>query len=663
MKLEKIEIQGFKSFYDYQVMEFRPGVTGIVGPNGCGKSNISDAISWVLGTQSATQLRGKRMDDLIFNGSRTRKPRGLAQAKMRMKSDDGDIPGVDDGVIEIGRRLFRTGESDYLLNGKVCRLRDIQEVTMDTGLGTTAYTVIEQGKVDQILSNKSQDRRELLEEAAGITRFKAKRHQADLKLQATRHNLLRLHDVMREIDKQVRNLARQAGKARKYRRLREEMMDFRLLVYIENYFDIFSRQEEALRRISGMQDHEMKTAVALSSKEAETEDYKIRMIDSEKILSSLKEILFGMEIKLNNLTRSREEHKRRIGESKILIGKNRNRTADLKSKRDERIQSLADEENRCRKIREDVVLQEKELAEKDSGVSEVKNKHSDFEKKWEKINKEHLDLIGHLAQLQALIVKTESELEQENNKYRRNRAEFAELEGELSAVLNKHKDEGDSLKNLSNEIDSIKSDMAVKSGKVKAYREELREKTDEIQQIKENITRLKSEIETMKTMQWADPGKFSAGEYLYELEKEGYEGLDGYLLEKITVSEKYRVGIERYLEDTIKYFIAEDLTKALDISKMVKEEKHGRAAFYVRQLLENMPPHPTLDIDGKEGVVSSLHREVKGRGDFAYFITRLFPDAYIIENINSTPSLLELLKEGDLVSLGGDLLFSKGVFL
>ncbi|MBN2134542.1 MAG: chromosome segregation protein SMC [Acidobacteria bacterium] len=663
MKLQKLEIQGFKSFHDYQVMDFKPGVTGIVGPNGCGKSNISDAISWVLGTQSALQLRGKRMDDLIFNGSRTRKPLGLAQVKMQIRAENGDIPGLDDEVVEIGRRLFRTGDSDYLLNGKACRLKDILDIIMDTGLGTTTYTVIEQGKIDQILSSNSADRRGLLEEAAGITRFKSKRHQTDLKLQATQQNLLRLHDIMQEIEKQVRALARQAGKARKYRRLREELMGHQLLVYIHEYFGYFGRQEEALRRISSLKDHEVTIAAMLASREAETEQLKSDQIDREEELSQAKEKVFKLELNVNNIKRTIEENKRRIADSKLLIGRNEKRIAEFEERLKER-RSRIEEENRVLEETGKKADEEQEKLDNFSETVSDKNKHHrELEEQWDKVSREHLDIIGRIAELQSLLVKTNSELEQESSRIQRNENEFSDLNSLLKETRDKHHSELRASEDLKEEIEYLKSENSIRSGKLIALKETKAKKTEEIIRLKQRITGLESEIETLKTMQLSDSEKYTAGAFLFDLEKEGYKGLEGYLLEKISVPEKYRKGIERFLGDSVKYFIGSDLKTVLDIGGLLKKDKEGRAAFYIREYLENKQPFSTLEIDGKPGVVSSLHRELKGRGDFAYLVTRLFEDAYIVDKIDSSESTLSLLQEADLVSVDGDILRHNGVLI
>jgi chromosome segregation protein len=221
LKLDRLELSGFKSFVDPVELRFAGGVTGIVGPNGCGKSNLSDAITWVLGEQSAKSMRGETMEDVIFNGAEKRKPLGMGEVTVTFVTPLG-FAGSEDGRITVSRRVFRSGESQYRLNGKVVRLKDVKDLLMDTGLGVRAYSVIEQGKIGLILSGKPQERRKLLEEAAGITRYKSRKRIAEVKLEETTANLLRLDDIISEVERNLRSLKRQAGAARRFQEKRQE---------------------------------------------------------------------------------------------------------------------------------------------------------------------------------------------------------------------------------------------------------------------------------------------------------------------------------------------------------------------------------------------------------------------------------------------------------
>src|SRR5512143_4014847 len=226
MQLRTLEMIGFKSFGDKTTISFQGGVTAVVGPNGCGKSNIADAIRWVLGEQSAKHLRGNSMEDVIFNGSESRKPLGLAEVSLTLT----DVAGLPSefgqySEIEITRRLYRSGESEYLINKIPCRLKDIRDLMMDAGMGAKLHAIIEQDKVDQILSSKPQDRRFLFEEVAGVMKYKARRQEALSKLEATQQNQLRVNDIIIEVKRQVNSLDRQARKAERYQKLRAELKE------------------------------------------------------------------------------------------------------------------------------------------------------------------------------------------------------------------------------------------------------------------------------------------------------------------------------------------------------------------------------------------------------------------------------------------------------
>src|SRR6266436_537316 len=222
MYLQSLELLGFKSFAQKTVLNFHPGVTAIVGPNGCGKSNVLDAIRWVLGEQSAKALRGGEMADVIFSGTDSRQALGMAEVSLTFAECEKEL-GVEWNEVCITRRVFRDGQSEYLLNKTPCRLKDIHQLFMDTGIGRSAYSIMEQGKIDLILSSRPEDRRAIFEEAAGITKYKFQRREALRKLEATEANLIRLADIVKEVKRQIGSLQRQAGKARRYKALFDDL--------------------------------------------------------------------------------------------------------------------------------------------------------------------------------------------------------------------------------------------------------------------------------------------------------------------------------------------------------------------------------------------------------------------------------------------------------
>ena len=236
MYLKTIEVQGFKSFANKIVFEFHNGITGIVGPNGSGKSNVADAVRWVLGEQKVKQLRSSSMQDVIFSGTETRKPQGFAYVAITLDNSDHKL-AIDFDQVTVSRRIYRSGESEYLLNGSPCRLKDINELFYDTGIGKEGYSIIGQGQIDKILSGRPEERRELFDEAAGIVKFKRRKAIAQKKLEDEKQNLVRVSDILGELEKQVGPLEKQAASAREYLRLREEMKRFDVNLFLTEMED------------------------------------------------------------------------------------------------------------------------------------------------------------------------------------------------------------------------------------------------------------------------------------------------------------------------------------------------------------------------------------------------------------------------------------------
>src|SRR3954452_6857055 len=364
MRLERIEINGFKSFSDRSELAFDKGVTAIVGPNGCGKSNVADAITWVMGEQSAKSLRGDKMEDVIFNGSDARKPTGAAEVRLRftgvLKSLSGpafteeeEAQGIQavepangngnghhaeptDGAngngnghhphidaqqliqsvareVEVTRRLYRSGESEYLIDGQSCRLRDIHDLLMDTGLGAKAYAIIEQGKIGMILSSRPTDRRQLIEEAAGVTRYKARRRAAELKLEAAQQNLTRIDDIVFEVEKQRGTLKRQAGKARRYKRLRDELRRWEKVLFARKYRQLAETIESARARLGEARERESVAAARVAGVESDLGRLRIELVEAETRATSSREAAHARELAINRRQQQLEFDREQVG--------------------------------------------------------------------------------------------------------------------------------------------------------------------------------------------------------------------------------------------------------------------------------------------------------------------------------------------------------------
>ncbi len=331
MRLEKVEILGFKSFCDKQEVSFQGGVTGIVGPNGCGKSNISDAISWVLGEQSAKSLRGASMEDVIFAGSQARQPLAMAEVSLSVSGLNGNSP---DGNPEatVTRRLYRDGTSEYLINGELSRLKDIHEIFMDTGLGSKAYSIIEQGKIGLILSSKPADRRGLIEEAAGITKYKARRRQTQLKLEAAEQNLLRVNDIVHELEKQLDSLKRQASKARRHRALREEMQGVERVLFGRRFLELGGAAAHLEARLGEESDRERSASVALETEEAQLGARRAGLYEEEGRLEGLRASLGELTVALNRHEGHSLHCKEQVKDSEARAAAARTEGAELEAR-------------------------------------------------------------------------------------------------------------------------------------------------------------------------------------------------------------------------------------------------------------------------------------------------------------------------------------------
>ena len=343
MRLQRLEITGFKSFPDRSELTFDHGVTAIVGPNGCGKSNVVDALTWVLGEQSAKSLRGDRMEDVIFGGSDGRKPTGAAEVRLKLGGVAARVPGSPgrngngaqtllDGSgelvaasavaveeeplmvrdVEVMRRLYRSGESEYLIDGASVRLRDVQDLLMDAGLGIKAYAVIEQGKIGQILSARPTDRRQLIEEAAGVTKYKSRRRAAELKLEAAQQNLTRVDDIVFEVEKQRGALKRQAAKARRYRRLREELRRWEKVQFAQRYRVLGEAIETARAQLSEARARETAAAAHVAEVEAMLERLRIELTEADTRTTAAREAAHAHELEIGRLQQQIEFDKQQL---------------------------------------------------------------------------------------------------------------------------------------------------------------------------------------------------------------------------------------------------------------------------------------------------------------------------------------------------------------
>jgi chromosome segregation protein len=369
MFLQKIDIQGFKSFVDKTTVEFGDGLTGVVGPNGCGKTNVSDAIRWVLGEQSAKQLRGDSMEDVIFNGAPTRKPVGMAEVHITFRNDRGILP-TEFSEITVSRKVFRSGVSEYLLNGAACRLKDIRDLFSDTGMGSHAYSVIERQMVDHVLSDNSGHRRFLFEEASGITKYKARKKEALAKLEATEGDLTRVNDIVFELERELRSLARQVGKARRFQRLRDSIRDLDLTLTSGRVIELKRGEAEAAERWQEEATRREGATAELAGVEARLNDEKLALLELEREMSTAQSGLKDREE-----TRVQAEHQIVLLEERAagLAARGEEAGAEatrMRERRDEAAQQEQEAVERRADVRQQAETARGELATREAALAE-----------------------------------------------------------------------------------------------------------------------------------------------------------------------------------------------------------------------------------------------------------------------------------------------------
>ncbi len=512
MYLKRLEMQGFKSFADKTVLEFMPGITTVIGPNGSGKSNISDAIRWVLGEQSMKSLRGAKSEDVIFAGTQSRKSLGFAEVSLVFDNTDGKLP-VEYTEVTVTRKLYRSGESEYLINKTPCRLKDVVELFLDTGIGKDGYSIIGQGRIDEILSNKSEERRNIFEEAAGIMKYKTRRIESEKKLEKTKLNLLRINDVLSEIEQNLEPLKLQADKAKKFLDLREELKNIEvglflhnIAIYKENLEKIIN-DEQILKDQNDDENNKLNELNELKQK-LKTEIDKITLdieemqnLGSQNIQEKEKlnsEINIAKERIINN----KENHSRYEKEIEEI-------NARMQSLEEEKVQKIEKKERlfaNKEKFEKELKEKEEELAkltgtltEKEKEIEAKKAEIENFtDEKYEKLNEiSIIDTTNENIDKRIKTLKTEiqfaiSELDSNNltkqeisNEIYKIEAQKEKLTKQITEITAKQEEQAKKVKTYNDNINNLQSEYRIKESKLKFLIETEKEKEGYSKTVKE----------------------------------------------------------------------------------------------------------------------------------------------------------------------------------
>ena len=630
LKLKRVEMQGFKSFCERTELRFNgDGVAAIVGPNGCGKSNISDAICWVLGEQSAKSLRGTRMEDVIFAGTRDRKPLGMAYVTMTLVDPAvyqehaahkimpvGDGEKRPNGEVTITRRLFRSGESEYLVDGRLARLRDIQELFMGTGLGPESYAIIEQGRIGQILSSKPQDRRAVIEEAAGITKFKTRKRLAEAKLESAKQNLARVYDIVEEVTRQVNSLKRQAAKTRRYGELKSEL-DARLRVALSGKYRLLERDAA-------------KTALDLNLAAAELKSVSERVAEREQAQERAQAACYELE---QRLTAARQK----LAEKNIEAVRTRGRLESQVKESGAIEQRIAQGETETREIgvrlgaldeeiaahRQSVDLLEGQIGEARTRMMEMNQQREalqarmlEREKAMEAGRQAILRLLGEastlknqLAQIQEYLAGIERETLRSSREEQVAAAEIERLDAAAKKLKEVAAQRQLELESVTGERRGAEEDLAARRGAAAELRREIDAAKTEVSQIQARKESLEQVLAHRTYTTECVKRLFGA------LEKGKAEDLKplGVLADFVEVDPRFEKPAEEFLHEELEYVVVKDWRQAERGLDFIRAELDGRATFLVHpEPNGNGGAHlPEPPIGPETGIVARLSESLR----------------------------------------------------
>jgi chromosome segregation protein len=653
MKIKRLEISGFKSFADKTVLDFQQGVTGVVGPNGCGKSNIVDAIRWCMGEQSAKNLRGKAMEDVIFIGSDNRKPLGMAEVSLIFSTEDGRAPSkfLEFSEIQLTRRLYRDGESEYLINKIPCRLLDISELFMDTGVGTKAYSIIEQGKIGQILHSRPEERRLLIEEAAGVTKYKNRKQLALKKIDATRQNLVRLADVLGEIKRQLNSLQRQAKKAEKFRECREELREIDLLFSLHQSISLQAGQQQIEQTLKELKQRMQEVLHAADVADTQVELQRLAMLESEQNLTLDQEEQFRIRSEAatceSGLTFRRKERDAVKERLTRLAAEMKN----ISERRGLLATELASLQQHKQTAGTDLAGAEAQLAIMLEKQQEREQCFEELSRRLDTQRRELFSASGEAAQCrsrQETALKRMAILEE---RLVRHSHEQTHLSGQLEENTRNRTTLGEELLRRTQEHQSAAAQLALLTEQEQLLKSRLPELEQLVQTRRDELSRTRSRLTSLQELEAQFAG-YGQGVRRLMTEAPFRDRLGGMLADALLVPEMYEVAVEAVLAERLQTVLCDTKDDMVCSLQYLRDHVAGRAqlAFPVEELSpqatinDTIPLLSLLEIRGKataqaKRMLGSIH--LAKDLDTALALARLHPDQTFVT------------REGDVIAPDG----------
>lgn len=666
MYLKSIEVQGFKSFAHKMVFEFHDGITAIVGPNGSGKSNVGDAMRWVLGEQSAKQLRGNKMEDIIFAGTEARKPLGFAYVAITLDNTNHQLP-IDYEEVKVARRVFRSGESEYMINGTSCRLRDIQELFLDTGIGKEGYSIIGQGQIEKILNGKPEDRRELFDEAAGIVKFKKRKLQAAKDLEGERANLLRINDILSEIEKQVGPLEKQSKVAKEYLHYRDELRSLDAQMFLMEYNRIEEEQTQLKEKVQITTNDFNSTKDSLELAKIEYSKLEEALESSNQAIDEKKNDLNNNKLKMQELEGEIKVIKEQINASQQNDVHYNNRLSAIQADLTERegvYQTLLSEyEAKQLEYKHLNVLKQ----EKQHALSLKQKELNESSQQIEKLKSDIFELMGETSSLNANAKRYETIIEQNNIKRVSLTQKILKAKSDEAVCEEKIQNQKELLQQIAVNLAALTEEMKVLSDEITALVGQEKNLGNEIDHTRQEFHQEKSRLNYLSNLTERYEGYGNSIRKVME-QKDVEPGIHGVVADIIKVNKEYEVAVETALGGSIQNIVTEDENTAKRMIEFLKKNRFGRATFLPLTSMHNKSTFYNEDALHEPGVIGLASTLVTSDSDYKNLVEYLLGRVLVVDHIDNAIALAKKYKyslrivtiEGEQLNPGGSM--SGGAF-
>ena len=662
MKIEKMQISGFKSFSETTEVVFPEGITAVVGPNGCGKSNIGDAINWVLGEQSAKSLRGSSMQDVIFNGTDARKPQGMAEVSLHLAGRQNGDDGAAAKHITITRRLFRDGESDYLLNGAKSRLRDIQDLLREERVGAQTYATIEQGRIDQILNAKPKERRLIIEEAAGVAGFKHKRRLAELKLEATNANLLRVNDIVVEVARQIGSLKRQAAKARRYGRLRDELRAVESIRYGAKARRLDAELAQLREAEAVAVAEEAGAAARLATLEAEISAERVALEERLSKGRAASEALHQLEIEIDR------------GEARVRLCKERIAEAEEADRRlADDLEALA---ARQAKTEEEAAGRSAELAAEEAEMSQAAVRFEEHRRLVEEGNAGRDARRAEVEALRGTLFDAMNRLAEHRNRRRaieehvalntaredRLKRERDEAAGEHVRVSEEAAGLGERAQTQRQSVEELRASVERAESDLAGARARLDDLAAQLSAARERETAADSALRTLEDVATRFAGVSDGVRLLLSSGASAGVRSAGVVADFVEASREIESAAEAYLQSVLPAVVVEDDADAQLAAGLIRSEGAGRTTFLSKTRSRGTNGHGPLpaELSGDRRVMGRLKDQLRFRRDDG-LVESCIGDAVLVDSLESALALHRVFPKVDYLAASGEVVYASGL--